>query len=209
MQQQLVSQFDVDLTARDELVTLLSTQLSIAEAGAEKYRNEAKRRQGAMRMLRRKVGELEKICRGLEEEVERSREESFERSVMDEASEGALIVLQGSIGQLKAELEKAREDEVKVREERDVLKAEVDAQWGHAEKADEKVKGLEGEREALARSVQALQAKVEELGSERKEAQAQRAQLEDELNQARAAKGEAEHERDQVRVPFLGAPRTP
>ena len=322
LQQQLASQFEIDLTARDELVSMLSTQLQNAELGAEKYRKEVERRQTAMRALRRKVNELEKICRGLEEEVDRSREESFERSVMDEASEGALVVLHGSIGQLKGELERAKEDEGKLREERDalktqvenygeekqrsearerdlaalleskvdeikqlevkvneasqvdsqaqqtidslreevaetqqavederekyglaesqwlqekadlmsrletahasdhdshntdlealqrkldekeeevgVLRAEVEAQWDHAEKADEKITRLEGEKEGLAKSVQALHSKVEELGGQWKESDGRRTELEEELNNALAAKDEIEQERDQV-----------
>ena len=322
LQQQLASQFEIDLTARDELVSMLSTQLQNAELGAEKYRKEVERRQTAMRALRRKVNELEKICRGLEEEVDRSREESFERSVMDEASEGALVVLHGSIGQLKGELERAKEDEGKLREERDalktqvenygeekqrsearekdfaalleskvneikqlevkvneasqvdsqaqqtidslreevaetqqavederekyglaesqwlqekadlmsrletahasdhdshntdlealqrkldekeeevgVLRAEVEAQWDHAEKADEKITRLEGEKEGLAKSVQALHSKVEELGGQWKESDGRRMELEEELNNALAAKDEIEQERDQV-----------
>ena len=126
IQHQLASQFEIDLSARDELVSLLSTQLQNSEANAEKHRKELERRQNAMRALRRKVNELEKICRGLEDEVERSREESFERSVMDEASEGALVVLHGSIGQLKGELEKVKENEAKVRQECETLKDEVE-----------------------------------------------------------------------------------
>lgn len=322
LQHQLASQFEIDLAARDELVSLLSTQLRDAETGAEKYRKEVERRQSAMRALRRKVGELEKICRGLEDEVERSREESFERSVMDEASEGALVVLHGSIGQLKGDLEKAKDVEAKLTEECDalkckvaeigsekigleerekelsalveskmdeikqlegkveelsqaginaqetidslrsdmadkqqmidderekynlaesqwleekaglitrleahgssqdshdadvkilqrkldereeevkVLKAEVEAQWDHAEKADEKITRLEGEKEGLAKSVQALHSKVEEVGSQWKESDGRRAELEEELSDTLAAKGEIEEERDHVR----------
>ncbi|KAF8583400.1 hypothetical protein K439DRAFT_1412137 [Ramaria rubella] len=321
LQHQLASQFEVDLAARDELVSLLSTQLQNAVVGQEKFRKEVERRQSAMRTLRRKVGELEKICRGLEEEVERSREESFDRSVMDEASEGALVVLHGSIGQLKSGLEKAKEEEAKLRQECDalkdevkaseakrqmleqtakglrmmvegkteqinrleskvvdasnadfqdqltikslqvelaelqqmmeeerekrsltemqwtqekdkllislnaqssdydthetdlkdlrkkldekteearMLKIEVEAQWEHAEKADEKIKRLEGEKEGLTKSVESLHSKVEELGREWKEGEERKSTLEDELNEAWSAKEEIEHERDQL-----------
>jgi len=317
IQNELASQFEVDLAARDELVTILSTQLQNSEGTLVKYRREVEKRQAAMRALRRKVADLEKLCRGLEEEVERSREESFDRSVMDEASEGALVVLHGSIGQLKGELEKVREEGVQEREsmkkeiqnlsaERDallekekafqvsledqkvemehlrselseaseaqdtvvslrqqleekesrlederehfrlkeegweadrndlevrleaarsehvaydgnvdglqqainekdeelrILREELEAQWTNVEKADERIKSLEGEKEGLTKSVQALDAKVEELGAQWREAEAKRTELEEELNEAWAIKEELEQERDHVSSP--------
>lgn len=269
LQQLLASQFEIDLSARDELVSILSTKLQTSETTVEKYRKEIEKRQISMRALRHKVADLEKLCQGLEEEVERSREESFERSVMDEASEGALVVLHGSIGQLKSELQKAKEESLALRQERDsvrednvslqaqlqeskqtlneehgrwtlaeeskknleaqllsqnakhdatsavieaiqrtiyekegeikMLREELEAQWQNTEKADEKIKSLQGEKEGLAKSVQALEARVEELGAQWKDTDARRAELEEELNEARITIEEIEHERDQVR----------
>lgn len=49
------------------------------------------------------MGELERACRYLEEEVEGSRQESMERSVMDEASGEALRMLHRRIGELERE----------------------------------------------------------------------------------------------------------
>ncbi|KAF8515720.1 hypothetical protein BU17DRAFT_51472 [Hysterangium stoloniferum] len=157
LQQQLGCQFQVDLDAREEQVSLLRAQLKNAEAGAEKYLKEVERRQAAMRSLRRKVGELEKICRGLEEEVERSREESFDRSIMDEASEGALVVLHASIGQLKAELDNAKADERHAREESDKLKEDVAAlgtEQQRLEDVEKELRAAMGKKDDEVRSLQ-------------------------------------------------------
>ncbi|KAF8485485.1 hypothetical protein JB92DRAFT_3027016, partial [Gautieria morchelliformis] len=171
LQHQLASQYEVDLTARDELVSLLSTQLQNAEAGAEKYRKEVQRRQTAMRGLRHKLNELEMICRGLEDEIERSREESFERSVMDEASEGALVVLHGNIGQLKGELEKAAEKEAKLRRERDLLTSEVDKFGDERQRLEGRERELNALVESKTNEIQKLEDKVEEANLLQSQAQ--------------------------------------
>lgn len=166
IQQQLAVQFEVDLSARDELVSMLTTQLQISEAGAEKYRKEVERRQNAMRMLRRKVGELEKICRALEDEVERSREESFERSVMDEASGGALVVLHGNIGQLKGELERVKEEEVKLRQECEMLKGEAKKFADEKQRLEEADRELKEIVESKANEIKELERKMDGVGSQ-------------------------------------------
>lgn len=96
LQQELCAQYEIDLGARDELVQALT-------ARCEKNEQEGERRKGVLRSWKKKVGELERVCRGLEEEVERSREESWERSVMDEASGEALKCLQRRIETLERE----------------------------------------------------------------------------------------------------------
>ncbi|KAF8525461.1 hypothetical protein BU17DRAFT_62616 [Hysterangium stoloniferum] len=121
LQQQLVCQFKIELNACEEQVSLLSAQLRNAEAGAEKYLKEVRRQQAAMCSLRRKVSELEKLCRILEE-IERSKEGIFDRSIVDEASKGVLVVLNASIGQFKVELDDARVYEKQAREETHKLK---------------------------------------------------------------------------------------
>jgi hypothetical protein len=90
LQQELCAQYEIDLGARDEIVQTLT-------ARCEKTEKEGERRRGVLRGWKKKVGELEKACRGLQEEVERGREESWERSVMDEASGEALKCLQRRI----------------------------------------------------------------------------------------------------------------
>ncbi|KIJ26998.1 hypothetical protein M422DRAFT_236296 [Sphaerobolus stellatus SS14] len=321
IQNEMAAQFEVDLTARDELVTILSAQLHTSEESLKKYRREVEKRQLAMRSLRRKVADLEALCNSLEDEVERSREETFDRSIMDEASEGALVVLHSNLGQLKGELEKVKDERTNAIQERNTIKEELErlraehgiltvkeqqlkdsleertaeigrlqdeldsasrakadaeelveklrqeveekqheleeerehvrlkeegweadrndlearlegvrsdhvahdadvddfkqtitekdeklkvlgeeleAQWSNAEKADERIKSLEGEKEGLTKSVKVLGAKVEELGAQWKEAEARRAEVEEELNDVLGAKEEVEQDRDQL-----------
>ena len=96
IQQELCSQYEVDLGARDVLVSVLTQRVENAEKESEK-------RRGVVRGWKKKVQELERLCRNLEEEVDRSREESMERSVMDEASGEALRQLHGHIAGLERE----------------------------------------------------------------------------------------------------------
>jgi chromosome segregation ATPase len=96
IQQELCSQYEVDLGARDMLVSVLTQRVENAEKESEK-------RRGVVRGWKKKVQELERLCRNLEEEVDRSREESMERSIMDEASGEALRQLHGHIAGLERE----------------------------------------------------------------------------------------------------------
>ena len=96
LQQELCAQYEVDLGARDTLVSALTQRCE----GVEK---ENEKRRGVVRGWKKKVQELERLCRNLEEEVDRSREESLERSVMDEASGEALRQLHGQIAGLERE----------------------------------------------------------------------------------------------------------
>jgi hypothetical protein len=96
IQQELSAQYEVDLGARDMLVSVLTQRVENAEKESEK-------RRGVVRGWKKKVQELERLCRNLEEEVDRSREESMERSAMDEASGEALRQLHGHIAGLERE----------------------------------------------------------------------------------------------------------
>jgi hypothetical protein len=96
IQQELNAQYEVDLGARDMLVSVLTQRVENAEKDSEK-------RRGVVRGWKKKVQELERLCRNLEEEVDRSREESMERSVMDEASGEALRQLHSHIAGLERE----------------------------------------------------------------------------------------------------------
>jgi hypothetical protein len=96
LQQELCAQYEVDLGARDALLSVLTQRAETAEKENEK-------RRGVVRGWKRKVQELERLCRNLEEEVDRSREESMERSVMDEASGEALRQLHRQIAGLERE----------------------------------------------------------------------------------------------------------
>ena len=96
IQQELCAQYELDLCARDALASVLTQRVEAAEKESEK-------RRGVVRGWKKKVQELERLCRNLEEEVDRSREESVERSIMDEASGEALRQLHGHIAGLERE----------------------------------------------------------------------------------------------------------
>ncbi|OCH84967.1 hypothetical protein OBBRIDRAFT_807864 [Obba rivulosa] len=142
LQSELCVQFEVDLGARDELVRELSARLDAAE-------KESERRRGAARACRRRVAELEKCIRGLEEEVERSREESVDRSVMDEASGAAMKALHGRIG----ELERDRRDAGRMEEELRALRAELQRK--------------EEAEHALKAGIRAAKEEMESMGAQR------------------------------------------
>ena len=120
IQQELNVQYEVDLSARHEVVSSLTSKLELAD-------KDKSQRNNALRTWKKKVQELEKVCQHLEDECERSRQEGFERSVIDHASGEALRELHLVIARLereKAEGEKfAQEriqkltDELKRREE--------------------------------------------------------------------------------------------
>ncbi|ETW79905.1 hypothetical protein HETIRDRAFT_477546 [Heterobasidion irregulare TC 32-1] len=96
LQQEMCAQYELDLGARDELVNTLNLRLEVIEKDADK-------RKSLLRGWKKKVQELERMCRHLEEEVENSRQESFERSIMDEASGEALTQLHRRISDLERE----------------------------------------------------------------------------------------------------------
>ena len=96
LQTEICSQFEADLRAKDEMVELLGKRL----ADMEKQENQ---RKSALRQWKNKVQELERAVRILEEEVDTSRQESMERSVMDEASGEALRMLHRQISGLEKE----------------------------------------------------------------------------------------------------------
>ncbi|KAJ7452151.1 hypothetical protein B0H11DRAFT_302820 [Mycena galericulata] len=116
LQAELCGQFEADLRARDELVEVLGKKLSEVE-------REESRKRNVLRQWKKKVGELERACRFLEEEVEGSRQESMERSIMDEASSEALRMLHRQISVMEREKESAKRVEEMLREELGTLEA--------------------------------------------------------------------------------------
>jgi DNA repair exonuclease SbcCD ATPase subunit len=108
IQQELNVQYEVDLSARTELVSSLTSKLELVD-------KDKTQRNSVLRTWKKKVQELEKSCRHLEDECERSRQESLERSVMDHASGEALRELHREISRLgreKAEVEKIAQEQV-------------------------------------------------------------------------------------------------
>ncbi|KAJ7445791.1 hypothetical protein B0H11DRAFT_2338582, partial [Mycena galericulata] len=110
LQTELCGQFEADLRARDEMVEMLGKKLVDAE-------EEDARKRKFLRAWKKKVAELERTCRFLEDEVEGSRQESMERSIMDEASSEALRMLHRQISGLEREREAWKRTEAVLREE--------------------------------------------------------------------------------------------
>ena len=93
---EMCGHYEADLKARDELVEILSKKLADLEKDDTKRKN-------VLRSWKKKVQELERVCRQLEETIEDSKQESMERSVMDEASSEALRMLHRQITDLERE----------------------------------------------------------------------------------------------------------
>ena len=115
---ELCGHYEADLKARDELVEALSKKLTDLEKDDTKRKN-------ALRSWKKKVQELERVCRQLEETVEDSKQESMERSVMDEASSEALRMLHRQIASLEREKNEWLKREQGLREEIDTLECLV------------------------------------------------------------------------------------
>ncbi|KAI0764093.1 hypothetical protein BC629DRAFT_1293656 [Irpex lacteus] len=110
LQEEMCAQYESDLAARDETVEVLTHRLEEAD-------KELDRRKGVIRSWRKRVAELERCVRVLEDDVERSREESMDRSVMDEASDEALRELQRRIGEMEREKQERDSNEEVLRRE--------------------------------------------------------------------------------------------
>lgn len=114
LQTELCGQYETDLRARDEMVEMLNNKL----ADLDKEEN---RKKAVLRTWRKKVQELEKAVRHLEEELDDSRQESMERSIMDEASGEALRELHRQIAGLEREKVEWAKAERLLQEERGKL----------------------------------------------------------------------------------------
>lgn len=155
LQSELCSQYEVDLSAKDEMLQALTTRLTDSE-------KEIERRKTASRNWRKRVGELEKCIRGLEEEVDRSREVSMDRSVMDEASGEALRMLHRQISQL--EKEKKESDQ----REKD-LKARFESTAAQLAKAQEEIRRRDQSESELKAGIKAAKDEMELMGELGKE----------------------------------------
>ncbi len=114
LQTELCGQYEADLRARDEMVEMLNNKL----ADVDKEEN---RKRAVLRTWKKKVQELEKAVRYLEEELDDSRQESMERSIMDEASGEALRELHRQIAGLEREKVEWAKAERLLKEERGKL----------------------------------------------------------------------------------------
>ncbi|KAG6836493.1 hypothetical protein H0H93_007522 [Arthromyces matolae] len=121
LQTELCQQYENDLRSRDELVEILGKKLGDVE-------KEDVKRRSILRTWKKKVQELEKTCRYLEEEVEDSRQSSMERSIMDEASGEALRMLHRQISVLEREKAEWAVKEETLRGQVDKLERNQDAE---------------------------------------------------------------------------------
>ncbi|OBZ77382.1 hypothetical protein A0H81_02742 [Grifola frondosa] len=152
LQAELCAQYEVDLGARDELVQMLQGRLDDAE-------REGERRKGVLKGWRKRVNELERCVRGLQDEVERSREESAERSVMDEASGEALKMLHRRIEDL--EREKGESDR---REQR--MKAALEERSAELARVREELRRRDESEKELKEGIRAAREEMEQMGEQ-------------------------------------------
>ncbi|KAJ7899609.1 hypothetical protein B0H14DRAFT_2494283 [Mycena olivaceomarginata] len=208
LQTALCGQFETDLRARDELVAVLGSKLTeVLQARARA------KRPGVLRAWRKKVEELERACRVLEEEAEggalceEEREPHREVELgWEEEKEGLLAAaetanlenagLVEAVDRYKQQL-KEHEDELLM------LKAELEAQWDHAEKGTDKLEAAEVAKRAAEAECEALQAKVDELAEKMMEIDAefesQNNHLENDIQELWDVKESLEQEREEVR----------
>lgn len=183
IQQELNLQYEVDLSARNELVSSLASKLELAD-------KDKSHRNNTMRSWKKRVQELEKICGQLEDECERSRQESVERSVMDHASGEALRELhrviarlerekkdneklaQEQVQKLTDELKRREESEKRLREGINEAKEQMEIMGEREEEEEERQRQRtvsllwNQEREELIRKVEELENKNLTLSSE-------------------------------------------
>ncbi|KAJ7893967.1 hypothetical protein B0H14DRAFT_3662083 [Mycena olivaceomarginata] len=206
LQTALCGQFETDLRARDELVAVLGSKLTeVLQARARA------KRPGVLRAWRKKVEELERACRVLEEEAEggalceEEREPHREVELgWEEEKEGLLAAaetanlenagLVEAVDRYKQQL-KEHEDELLM------LKAEL-AQWDHAEKGTDKLEAAEVAKRAAEAECEALQAKVDELAEKMMEIDAefesQNNHLENDIQELWDVKESLEQEREEL-----------
>ena len=183
LQQELNVQYEVDLSARSELVSSLASKLELAD-------KDKTQRNNLLRTWKKKVHELEKACRQLEDECDRSRQESFERSVIDHASGEALRELhrviarlehekadceklaQAQVQKLTDELKRREDSEKRLREGINEAKEQMEMMGGRDEEEEQRQRQRtvsllwNQEREELIRKVEELENKNLTLASE-------------------------------------------
>lgn len=175
LQQEMCAQFEIDLAARDKLVEALTTRLEASEKDNDK-------RKSVIRSWKKKAAELEKLCRQLEEEVDDTRQQSMDRSIMDEASGEALRQLHRQISQLERE-------KSEVEAECDALTQTVE----HSEAEVTKLREKLGNIDEAGEQVHTLQRQISQLEREKSNTEAEQRTL---VRALEEAKSEVEAERD-------------
>lgn len=146
--QELANQYERDLRARDAHANLMNQKVQAYEAEAEK-------RSKAMRGMRRRVAELERAAAAMEEQSERSQQESFERSIF-EGTSGEVVK---SLHQQIIDLGKVQNDMI-VREKEQ--KAENERLKSELHERDEALAHLRDQIESLQGADLSAEDKVNE-----------------------------------------------
>ncbi|KAF8889052.1 hypothetical protein BD779DRAFT_1521715 [Infundibulicybe gibba] len=180
LQTELCSQYSQDLQARDELVTMLTSQLTSLQT-------QDKERRVVLKKWKKKVLELERTVRNLEEECEGGRRERGERSLMDEASGEALRCLQARIE--KSESEKGRlsrrvEELEHQLTQRDAADQDT-AAAARAKELDEQLREREAELQERYEELEDREAEVRELRRELGERDEREGMLREGIKEAR------------------------
>ncbi|KAH8830814.1 hypothetical protein DL96DRAFT_976113 [Flagelloscypha sp. PMI_526] len=158
LQTELCGQYETDLAAKDQM-------LSIMEKKLEAQNHDDAKRKSALKIWRKKVTELERAVRYLEDEVEHSRSESMERSIMDEASGEALRMLHRQIAGHEKEKGDWKRCEDELRAEIANLGSLLRERTDEARHLSQQVhKTYESETE-LRKGIEAAQAQIESLGN--------------------------------------------
>jgi predicted nucleic acid-binding Zn-ribbon protein len=150
LQSELCAQYEVDLSAKDELVEMLNARLGESE-------KELERRRAMIRTWRKRVADLEKCIKGLEDEVDRSREEIVDRSVMDEASGEALRELHRRISELERDKKENDHRETDLRVQLDTANTAL-------AKAQEDLRTRDQSERELKAGIRAAKEEMEQMG---------------------------------------------
>ncbi|KAH8084884.1 hypothetical protein BXZ70DRAFT_900257 [Cristinia sonorae] len=153
LKDELCAQFETELNAKDDVLREWQNR-------ASEFEKECEQRKLAGRNFRKKFAELTKYARALEEEVERSRESSMERSVMDEASGEALRMLHRRIGELERESAERDKKEMEMKEILESRMAEL-------VKVKEELKKKNESEIELQEGIRAAKDEMESMGAQR------------------------------------------
>ena len=196
----LCGRCEVALKSRDELIGILNKKLADVEKDDTKRKN-------ALRSWKKKVQELERVCRQLEETVEESRQESLGRSVIDEASNEALRMLHRQIASLHREKNEWLNREQGLREEVRTLESLVEGRkgmgWEQTAALEKQNADLKAERDALRADVEELEARTSAMAVERNKSEKKGNELTTELQEMWNLKDALEKERDEASLDFF------
>ncbi|KAF8844344.1 hypothetical protein BDN67DRAFT_1008188 [Paxillus ammoniavirescens] len=164
----------------EDIIWSLRTQLALQQE-LERTRNA----RACLRSWKEKAAELEEMCHHLEEEVDNSRQESMERSNMDEASGEALRQLHRQISQLEREKSDVEAKEETLRTQRSVLERSTQTLKGDIEGLGSKISTMEEAGNDSENRKSELEAEPHDALDARDAFEKGRDELEEQLHQER------------------------